>query len=114
MPNIGLTLPTSMIRLLANINHGMTSMMTDMKLSHVGRVNIPWHGVGFLLAHHHAHPIGMTSDMHISMPPNGGFFFCVIYGHIMTEQQQREFDRAAERAREYRNTNRAYAIRYGR
>ena len=32
----------------------------------------------------------------------------------MTAEQQREFERAAERAREYRNTNRAFAIRYGR
>ena len=42
------------------------------------------------------------------------FFFCVIYGHNMTAEQQRDFDRAAQRAREYRNDNRAYAIRYGR
>ncbi len=47
-------------------------------------------------------------------PLTRGFFVCVIYGHIMTDQQQREFDRAAERAREYRNNARAYAIRYGR
>ena len=42
------------------------------------------------------------------------FLVCVIYVNNMTEQQQREFERAAQRAREYRNTNRAYAIRYGR
>lgn len=53
-------------------------------------------------------------DFNQLSPLTGGFFLCVIYGRNMTDQQQREFERAAERAREYRNTNRAYAIRYGR
>lgn len=47
-------------------------------------------------------------------PLTRGFFLCVIYVNNMTEQQQRDFERAAQRAREYRNDNRAYAIRYGR
>jgi len=47
--------------------------------------------------------------------PNGWFVsLCILYRTSLTEQQQREFDSAAQRARNVRNDKRAYAIRYGR
>ena len=49
-----------------------------------------------------------------TLRPQRALFSRVLFMVHMTQQQQREFDAAAQRARNVRNDNRAYAIRYGR